>query len=583
MSKPLGSFNFVLHSHIPYVLAHGISPHGTDWLSEAAAECYLPLLDVCNTLIAEGISPKITVGLTPVLVEQLADPWFKDEFASYLKQHVEQASADQREFRASGNYHQAYLARFWEDWYADRLASFEAIPERDIIGAFKRFQDDGHVEIISSSATHGYSPLLSEDATIQAQVKTGIDSYVRHFGRRPVGYWLPECGYRPRYEWRTPNVADSATDQQQPYRLRKGVEEFLAENGIRYFFADSQLLQGTEGLGVYGDRFDALTTLWADYERHHVAVPKSFSPYCAYRVNSSDRALPDISVFSRDPATGLQVWSAEHGYPGDSWYLEFHKKHDGLASKSLGLRYWRVTRDPVDPNNKALYEPHRVPERIADQADHFVSVVRNVLATQAPDGHGIVNSVYDTELFGHWWFEGPQFLYDAIKRMAAQPDIIRQTCSDYLTTTTRESTSIQLPEGSWGQGGFHWIWLNQNTAWVWDMVYKAESAMKDVLSAHGSDKRVARLLRQAARELLLITSSDWPFCISTGGAADYAAVRVRNHFDNFSALIDLIRRVAGGYELTASDRTNFAECEDRDRLFPHIDIRWFDSLDYPTR
>ena len=122
MAQPLGTFSFVLHSHIPYVLAHGRSPHGTDWLSEAAAETYLPLLDACLRLVAEGLSPKITLGLTPVLVEQLRDPSFQDELSDYLRGKVASAQANQEHFRREGNYHMAYLARYWEDWYGRALS-----------------------------------------------------------------------------------------------------------------------------------------------------------------------------------------------------------------------------------------------------------------------------------------------------------------------------------------------------------------------------------------------------------------------------------------------------------------------------
>ena len=174
MTQALGTFSLVLHSHIPYVLAHGRSPHGTDWLSEAAAETYLPLLDACRRLVAEGLSPKITLGLTPVLVEQLRDPSFQEELSGYLRGKVEAARANEEQFRRDGDYHRAYLARFWEDWYGKRLTDFEDEYGRDIVGAFAKLQDAGHIEIITSSATHGYSALLSQDTSLQAQVKTGI-------------------------------------------------------------------------------------------------------------------------------------------------------------------------------------------------------------------------------------------------------------------------------------------------------------------------------------------------------------------------------------------------------------------------
>jgi 1,4-alpha-glucan branching enzyme len=582
MGQPLGTFTFVLHSHIPYVLAHGVSPHGTDWLSEAAVETYLPLLETMHRLIAEGISPQITLGLTPVLVEQLRDSDFQAEFEEYLKSHVLQAKADQEEFRTEDRYHMAYLARYWEDWYSKGLMQFVEWHNRDIIGAFKALQDAGHIEIITSSATHGYSPLLSQDTTVQAQIGTGVEAYRRVFGRQPRGYWLPECAYRPRYEWAAPSLVPGE-EAVEPV-LRKGVDEFLAEAGIEYFFADSHLLKGNmRGSGVYADKFSALSHLWQQFEKQFQAEKESFSPYYSYVVNSSGHPQQKVSVFARDPETGIQVWSGDHGYPGDEWYLEFHKKHLSKQNASLGLRYWRISTDKSDIGNKGIYQPHHAEKRAKEHADHFVELVHKVLATQAPAGDGILCATYDTELFGHWWYEGPQFLYHAIKAMASSNVIKRATCGAYLDAEPKNNVQVTLPEGSWGEGGFHYIWLNEETAWAWKEIYHAEVEMVKLLELYGDNPKYERILKQAARELLLLSASDWPFCISSGGAKDYSEVRIRNHNDNFMAIADLIERsAAGGFELTVGDWKNVAECETRDRIFEEIDLSLFSKVKYPV-
>jgi 1,4-alpha-glucan branching enzyme len=578
MSRSLGAFTFVLHSHIPYVLDHGVSPHGTDWLSEAAVETYLPLLEVCHKLIGEGISPQITLGLTPVLVEQLRDFDFQIEFEEYLKEKVRQAKADQEEFRSDDSYHLAYLSRYWEDWYSKSLDQFVNVYGRDIVGAFKTLQDDGHIEIITSSATHGYSALLSEDSTLHAQVGTGVESYKRIFGRQPRGYWLPECAYRPRYEWVIPSLVPGE-EPREPV-LRKGVDEFLAEFGIEYFFADSHLLKGKmRGGGVYADKFTALAQLWQQFEKQFIAEKEAFSPYYSYVVNSSGKPQAKLSVFARDPATGMQVWSGAHGYPGDEWYLEFHKKHVMKGGKTLGLRYWRISQDKDDIANKKIYEPHHAEKRAKEHADHFVKLVHTVLEEQAPAGDGILCATYDTELFGHWWYEGPQFLYHAIKAMSSSSLIDRTTCGGYLDKQPNNNVQVTLPEGSWGEGGFHYIWLNEETAWAWQDIYKAEAEMKDLVALYGKDSKFERLLKQAARELLLLSASDWPFCISSGGAKDYSAVRIRNHNDNFQAIASLIRCYGQpGFELSVGDWKNIAECETRDRIFEEIDLSLFGEV-----
>jgi 1,4-alpha-glucan branching enzyme len=583
MSKKLGTFTFVLHSHIPYVLDHGISPHGTDWLSEASVETYLPLLETCRRLIDEGISPQITLGLTPVLVEQLRDPDFQAEFEQYLKTRILQAKTDQEQFETEDSYHMAYLARYWEDWYTKSLHQFIEWHNRDIIGAFKRLQDEGHIEIITSSATHGYSPLLSQDSTVRAQIGTGVEAYKRVFGKQPRGYWLPECAYRPRYEWAAPALI--AGEEKKPPVLRQGVDEFLAEFGIDYFFADSHLLKGQmRGGGVYADKFSALSELWQQFEKQFIAEKQAFSPYYSYVVNSSGGPQAKLSVFARDPATGIQVWSGEHGYPGDEWYLEFHKKQVNKQSRTLGLRYWRISKDKAEFDKKGIYEPHHAEQQAKAHADHFVSLVHDVLAEQAPAGDGILCATYDSELFGHWWFEGPQFLYNVIKAMNNSTLITRTTCSGYLDTHPENNVQVSLPEGSWGEGGFHYIWLNEETAWAWKDIYEAEAEMLDLVNKYGKDENLSRLLKQAARELLLLSASDWPFCISSGGAKDYSAIRIRNHNDNFLALANLIRRTAEtNRNLSVGDWKNIAECETRDRVYEDLDLSLFGPVKHPAK
>src|SRR3972149_1694568 len=122
-SEPIGAFTFVLHGHLPYVLAHGRWPHGLDMLCECAAESYVPLLDVLHRLSEEGRAPKVTMGLTPVLCEQLADPGFKRELQDYLDGRVESARQNVEEFQAQGDPHLASLAERW-------ISHFSGVKER---------------------------------------------------------------------------------------------------------------------------------------------------------------------------------------------------------------------------------------------------------------------------------------------------------------------------------------------------------------------------------------------------------------------------------------------------------------------
>ena len=573
-----GAFTFVLHGHLPYVLTHGKWPHGSDMLFECAAESYLPLLQTFDRLVSEGISPKVTFGITPILAEQLADADFKSAFVEYLEERSRTAGENRDEFTKHKQPHLADLAEAWRRHFLSVRDSFRDQYGGDIIGGFRRLQNAGHIEVITSAATHGYLPLIGRDECVQAQVKQAVHAYQRHFGRPPRGFWLPECAYRPRYAWASP-LPDAGP---QEARVRKGVEEFLAENGIEYFIVDTATLLGGAAAGVYMERFPGLQHLWerfrASYRPGPVDAEKS--PYEAYLVSSAAEDRPPVAVFTRDERTGIQVWSGEHGYPGDGWYLDFHKKH--LPG---GHRYWRVTSPQSDLASKEPYQPERAAERVPENADHFCSLVHDLLAShQARTGrYGILCAPYDAELFGHWWYEGPEWLYRVLKGINSDPSVDLVTCSEYLEAHTPEM-AVSLPESSWGQGGFHWIWLNEGTSWIWKHIYSDEAEMAALAElAARSDGDLSRIARQAARELLLLEASDWPFLISTWTARDYAERRAAFHHEAFSRLADIARRKARGEELTTDDEAFLTSCSTRDAIFPDLDLSWWSGVERPAQ
>jgi len=580
-----GAFSLVLHGHLPYVLAHGTWPHGSDMLFECAAESYLPLLQVCDRLVAEGISPKVTLGVTPVLAEQLAHPGFGQQFGDYLLGRAQAAEEDRTHFRDTKDAHFASLADRWREHFLSTHRAFTETYQSDLIAAFRRLWEDGHVELITSAATHGYLPLLGTDECVQAQVKQAVAAHRRHFGRAPQGFWLPECGYRPRYRWQSP-LPDAGP--QEPV-LRKGVEEFLGEEGVRYFIVDTATLMGGVATGVYLERFGGLQRLWEQFRAGYRPGPVEVerSPRQAYFAASQVEDMPPVAIFTRDERTGLQVWSHDIGYPGDGWYLDFHKKHS-----PGGHRYWRVTATTVDLGAKERYEPERAGERVPENAHHFCSLVRELLEENQAQGRsfGVVCAPYDSELFGHWWFEGAEWLYQVMQGLAADPAVQLMTCSEYLEACP-PGAAVSLPESSWGQGGFHWVWLNDWTAWIWKHVYAAEAEMPELArlalgqaerrGLASADSLLTRVTVQAARELLLLEASDWPFLVSTWSARDYAERRAALHHEAFARLASMARRLGRGGKLAAKDQEFLTQCEERDGLFPDLDLSWWAGMDRP--
>lgn len=570
MSERLGYFALVLHTHIPYVLAHGRWPHGMDWLFEATVESYIPLINTFKELAEKDIAPKVTFSITPITCEQLADPSFPNEFKAYLQNRIKLSHEAEKEFISRGEEDMARLANMWEKFYNQTFEKFENEFNGDLIGELRNLQEAGQIEIMTSAATHGYLPLLLLDESVQTQVRLGVLAYQHHFHRQPRGIWLPECAYRPRYEWKAPLI---------DYKyLRKGIDEFLSEEGLQYFIVDTHLLRGGKVTGVYLERFEALKALWERVEKVERPEEIHKHPYRAYLVNSSGEPKEPVAVFVRDPETGLQVWSGQVGYPGDGYYLEFHKKHF-----PSGLRFWRVTDPKADLGAKQTYIPEKAEERIEEHSRHFLTVLKKVLREfkEETGETGIIVAPYDTELFGHWWFEGPRFLKRVIERIAEDEEIEMITCGEYLGKYPAQMM-VSLPEGSWGEGGFHWIWLNEWTEWTWRYIYQAEKEMKELTKqAMGKDDRVKRILSQMARELLLLQASDWQFLISTWSARDYGEMRVAEHYNTFQRLSQMLRTILNGEEPDPPAWQYLEYSEKRDRPFPYIDPFFWAKLSYP--
>lgn len=552
----LGSFSLVLHGHMPWVLHHGRWPHGEHWLYEAALGVYLPLLETIESVAAAGARPALTLGLTPVLLEQLAHPTFKAGFYAYLRDLIGRAQADRSDAELGG------LAAWWEKQLTARLDQFDRIGG-DIVGAFAAHARAERIELLSSLATHGYAPLLLHDQAIRAQLRVGLATSERHLGFRPAGIWLPECAFRPAGPWTPPLVHRDS-------RNRVGVDQILEEEGVGFFFVDAHLYQGIRSEGLWENgRFRKVG--WDEADTYPGQGWRSvLEPHRVSTVGGAGRVV----AFARHPRVSEQVWAAEVGYPGDGTYLEFHKKRYGD-----GLRYWRVTRQGADLGEKALYDPSAVSAATFRQARHFGAIVRDELGmhrtrTGRP---GAVVAPFDAELFGHWWFEGPQFLKDVLLHLHHDPSIQVQTASERLASVPPEKVGW-LPEGSWGDGGDHRVWLNEQSQWTWEAAYRAEdrffTLMWDV-QRHPDRKAAARAeaaLTRAARELLLLQASDWAFVVRTGGAVDYGFRRLAEHITRFERMANLTQDLLRGADPTRLQEIETADIDAHDDCFTDISL-----------
>jgi 1,4-alpha-glucan branching enzyme len=574
-AKPAGFLSFTLHAHLPYVVNHGTWPHGIEWLHEAAAETYLPLLRVLASLERDGIPLRCNLNLSPILLEQLAHPVFQAEFPRYLERKVAAAREDEAYFLSNNEPHYAATARHWQHFFTLALDQFESL-DRRIHDGFRAFHEKGAIEIITCAATHGYMPLLGTDESLRAQVRVAIASHQRHLGLTPRGMWAPECGYRPAGQWAWPVSHRDGAPLGPPF-ARIGVEQALGESGIDFFLVDTHLVEASAArISPYrlpfSPGFQQSARPATEPIRQQAEAPHR-RLYQPYFVEGPFRRRAAVAVFPRDPQTGLQVWSGENGYPGDPLYLDFHKKR-----WPGGHRYWRVTGPNVDMGSKEPYDPAAAAERIQSHASHFVDLVWKTLHPSFDDTvPPILSSPFDAELFGHWWFEGPQWLEQVARTLHDYPTGIELISGSAFLDRYKPNALIAMPEGSWGAEGNNQVWLNPDTAWTYTELYECERDVRTLATAGhrpAHDPHAAvhlRILQQLCRELLLLESSDWQFLITTGAARDYAELRFRTHRSQFDELRSMIRTLDNNTPLSEDEQQRLSAIEERDSIFPGID------------
>jgi len=526
MGDVLGYLSLHLHAHLPFVRHPEYEEFlEEDWLYEAISETYLPLLDVFDRATDEGIPFRISLTMSPPLVAMLRDELLMGRYARRLDKLVDLADREVHRTRHDPTFHG--LAHHYRHEYGRLRHLFQDRYHRDLVGAFRRLEDAGRLELATCGATHGFLPLMQKyPEAIRAQVEVAVTSHRRHFGRNPTGIWLPECGYFP------------------------GLDHYLAEQDIRWFFVD------THGIT------DA-------------------TPRPRYGVYAPIYTPTGPAAFGRDPESSMQVWSAESGYPGDPAYREFYRDvgwdldwnyvrdfiQPNGQRKNVGIKYFRITGKTA---HKEPYDPHWARERAAQHAANFMfNRERQIehLAARMDGVRPMVVSPYDAELYGHWWYEGPAFIDFLIRKVAFDQKTFRlATPGDYL----RENPEQQLctpPMCSWGAGGYAGVWLDGSNDWTYRHVHKATERMIAIARDYAEPTHLERrALNQAAREVLLAQSSDWAFIMKTGTMVDYAIRRTKEHVLRFTRLHDQVRsgQIDSGW---------LGWVEAKDNLFPEIDYR----------
>jgi 1,4-alpha-glucan branching enzyme len=516
------SLALILHAHLPWV-RHPEHERFLEesWFYEAMAECYLPLLRVLGGWVRDRVPARITVSVSPTLGAMLEDPLLRGRFRRWLEARLE--LAEQETFRTRWLGPVNAVAQFYHARFGWMLGLWDEIGG-DVLKALRALADAGVLEPMTCAGTHGLLPfLVDQPGSLHAQTALAQAEFRRWFGRASTGLWLPECSYAP------------------------GIEHSVREAGFRWLVVE------THGL-------------------HHASpVPPA--------LHLAPAVTPEgLAVVARDPESARQVWSRDTGYPGDPVYRDFY--HDigfeldadyvdaclpapGIRGFT-GIKYSRIT-GPTDA--KEPYDRATALERVRVHAEHFVES-RLVQLAEAAKHHEIpllVTAPYDAELFGHWWFEGPEFI-DAVGRIAAVRGLDLVTPTQFLAEHPQQALTHPAAS-SWGEHGYWRLWLNEGNAWVRGHLRPADRRMSEMVAAT-SESESARweLLKHAGRELLLAQASDWPFILRTGTSPDYARQRIVHHLETFWKLETLWR--VGGEQEAGRLVTDAA-------LFPTLDPSWW--------
>ena len=523
-----GYLALLLHAHLPYVRHPEYEEFlEEDWLYEAITETYLPLLQVFTRMVDDGVPFKVTMSLTPPLVSMLRDPLLQDRYVRYIERAITLAESERERTRDDPPLHDLagmYLGRFTE---CRRL--YVDVWKRDLVSVFASLQNAGVLEIITCAATHGFLPLMQNfPEAVRAQIFIARDYHRECFGSDPAGIWLPECGY----------VA--------------GVENVLQDANIRWFVLDS-----------HGLMFGSPRPRFAIYA-------PCFTP-------------SGPAVFARDRDSSRQVWSAEEGYPGDPAYRDFYRdigfdlSHQYLkpylpkdgSRKFTGVKYHRIT---GRTHNKDLYNRGWAMGAVDANAGNFMwnraRQIEHLRHTVSIDP--IVVSPFDAELFGHWWFEGPEFLDLFIRKSAYDQDQFKMTTPSRYLEQHATLQMIVPSASSWGHKGYWEVWLDESNSWIYPHLHTAARRMTEVARAHSGEVSPCqdRILKQLARELLLAQSSDWAFLMKTGTASAYATKRTKDHVLRFTRLYDQLR-------CGQIDEEFLRNCEWRDNIFPNLNWRYY--------
>ncbi len=509
--------HILLNLHLPYVSP--LEAHDSiekNWLFSAISETYLPLLRALNRLKKKSVDFKLSLVLSPTLITMLDDHLWQIGYIEHLQAKLKLIAKEKN--RLKGDAERSNVLQHYKKHYQDNLNDFTDLYRNNILQGFKELHETDHLELSTTCATHCILPLFDGYPRLQKfQIKLGIDIFEKYFGFRPRGFWLPECAYNSQ------------------------LDAILKECGVEYFYSSAHaILEGSDE-----------------------AIRKTYAPITTPN---------DLNVFCRDRLASRSIWSTTTGFPADFKYRDpdrdlLHEVDpsylDSFISNPLksetGLKYYDKEGHIYNPEDARLEVQKHVQKFIQNKLNQSKEINAHLDRTPC------LCALYEADVFGHYWFEGIDFLEQVFEAVSEVNELEFITPQDYLMQYPKSQT-LQPSFSSWGKQGFMQNWLNGSNKWIYRHLHRNIDLFNEIILQFQTSKGLtARTMEHAMRELLLAQSSDWAFIMFAGPNSYYAEHRIKQHINNFRTLHESMGKQGKLFKF-------IIELEKRNAIFPDMHL-----------
>jgi len=520
------AISLVLEAHLPYVKEYSkednLSQAGEEGrYFEYIAETFLPLLEVLDRLENDHVPFRLAMTISPVLYHMLGDEHLQKKYLHYIDKQIEFGRQELERTADNSGFNK--LAQIYYNKIVDRRIAFTERYEKNLLKALDFYRRRGKVEILASCATHAFLPFISHNPeSIQAQMEIPVSAYRRHFGGIPHGFWLPELGWT------------------------SAIEPYLRAYNFSYTIVDSHSLLFGNPLPEKGTFYPVKTpngTFILGRDFYAVRDIREMSNDELYRNNNRDAG------YELPPETVSQFLSAEG---------ERHR---------TGYKYWSRCE-----NGNTIYNPQAASDRAAQHARLFLenTISRLEEASKYMEEAPLCVFANNADTFGRNWYEGPEFIEMLFRMASGYRDFQFINPSEYIFRQNISSMQVIAPEfSSGGVNGYAETWLNVSNDWIYRHLTRSMERMTELAERFPDDTGLKeRALNQAAREILLAQSSDWPSMLYRQDSTEYARAQAEYALRNFTTIYEAL----GSNYISTEWLTNL---ERRHNIFPNINYRIF--------